>query len=395
MISPSQRMAALSPHFFDALNGRIAALQASGADVIRLDVGSPDMPPAPFIVEALARSAAGPDNHGYQSHQGPPALRQAWAEMYRRVHGVALDPQRQIVPLLGSKEGIFHLMMATVNPGDIVLIPDPGYITYTQGTLFAGGQPYCLPLLAENGYLPDLESIPADVLARARVLWLNYPNNPTAAVAPLEFFAQAVDFAFRHNVLLCHDAAYTQISLEGDPLPSLLEVPGAGEVAVEVNTLSKSHNMAGWRVGAAVGSPAALEMLHKLKINVDSSHFLPILDAAVQAMTGDQSWLAMRNEIYSQRRDRVIAGLRAAGLEPEVPRASLYVWCPIPPGWTSAGFAKAMLEEAHVSLTPGTTFGAHGEGYVRISITTPDERIDEAMQRLSAVKLPRPAEAGR
>lgn len=360
-------------------------MQAAGKDVIRLDIGSPDLPPAPEILAALSRSAASKNSHGYQPHLGPRALREAWAGMYAHLHQVELDPDTEIVPLMGSKEGIFNLVMACLDPGDIVLIPDPSYITYTRATQFAGGNPYYLPLEEERGFLPDLPAVSTEILEHASMLWLNYPNNPTAATATREFFDQAVAFAREHDLLVCHDAAYTQVTFDGYRAPSILEAPEAKAVAVEFNTLSKSHNMAGWRVGAALGNIQALQSLHRLKTNLDSGHFLPVMEAATAALTGDQSWLIERNLIYQKRRDAVIRALHAMGLHTQVPKASLYIWCPVPPGWTSAEFATVLLEEAAISLTPGTVFGKGGEGYVRISLTAPVERLEEAMQRLKKV----------
>ena len=271
------------------------------------------------------------------------------------------------------------------SPGDLVLIPDPGYITYTSGTLLAGGTSYSLPILRERGYLPDLAAIPPKVLSQARLLWLNYPNNPTAATAPLEFFAAAVEFARQHGLLVCHDAAYSQVTFEGYRAPSILEVPGAKQVAVEFNSLSKSHNMAGWRVGAAVGNVQALKALYAYKTNADSGHFLPIQQAAIAAMTGDQGWLAVRNEVYRQRRDCVLSTLRAMGLDATIPKASLYVWSPVPVGFTSAQFVSHLLETTGISLTPGTVFGQGGEGFVRIALSSPTEQINAAMQRIRAI----------
>ena len=385
LIKPaSTRVGRLSDQFFAALNSKIGDLKSSGCDVIRLDVGSPDLPPAPFIIDALAGSAAGVHNHGYQPHGGTRPLREAWAEFYRREYGVLLDPDVEIVPLLGSKEGIFHLTLACVNPEDVVLIPDPGYLTYLQGTLFAGGSPYMLPLSQEKGFLPDLDAIPEDVAAKAKLLWLNYPNNPTSAVANEFFFKDAVAFAQKFGVLLCHDAAYTHVTFDGYRAASLLETPGAKEVAVEFNTLSKIYNMAGWRVGAAVGFPPALRSLYILKTHADSSHFFPIWEAAIAAMTGDQSWLGARNETYRERRDLVLNGLEDLGLRAERPKATLYVWSRVPEGWRSLDFTNALLERTGVSITPGTVFGESGEGYMRIAFTTPQERIREAMQRVAA-----------
>jgi LL-diaminopimelate aminotransferase len=386
-IFPAQRIERLPVNFFTSLGAKITGIQAAGGDVIRLDVGSPDLPPAPQIIEALAKSASAPDRHGYQPHKGSLALRAAWAEMYRRVYAVELDPETEIVPLLGSKEGVFHMMLAWVNPGDIVLIPDPGYITYTSGTTFAGGEPYYLPLRPERDFLPDLKSIPEDIASRAKVLWLNYPNNPTAAVALSGFFEEVTAFAHEYQLLVCHDAAYTQVTFDGYRAPSILSIRGAKEVAVEFNTLSKSHNMAGWRVGAAVGNSRALSALYSLKTNADSSHFLPILEAATLAMTGDQAWLIERNEAYRQRRDVALGALQEIGLHAAKPCASLYVWAPVPSGWSSLDFAAALLDEAHVSLTPGTVFGAGGEGYVRIALTAPTHRVAEAMDRITRSRI--------
>lgn len=384
MKMPAARMAHLSPHFFAALNARLQALQAEGKDIIRLDEGAPDLPPAPHILEALYRSAARPDAHSYQPHRGPYALREAWAGLYRREYGVELSPEDEIIPLLGSKEGIFHLSLAFVEPGDVVLVPDPGYITYTRGALISGGQVFTMRLLPERNGLPDLEAIPTEVLQRAKIMWLNYPNNPTAAVANLEFFSRAVELAHQYGFLLCHDGAYMQVAFDGERPPSLLQAPGAKDVAVEFNTLSKSYNMAGWRTGALLGNAQVVRTLYTLKTNADSSHFLPIFEASIAALNGDQSWLIERNEIYRQRRDVVIEALQRLGLSVRTPRASLYVWSPIPPGWKCVDFASAALEQAGVSLTPGTVFGAGGEGYVRISITAPLERVRQAMQRLEA-----------
>ncbi len=384
MFPLAQRMDLFTEHFFAELTARLAAMQSQGHDVIRLDEGSPDLPPAPHIIEALAIAARRPDVHSYQPQRGFAALRQAWAEMYQRVYRVTVDPEREVLPLLGSKEGIFHLPLALINPGDVVLAPDPGYITYTRGASLAGGELYFLPLLPERGFLPDLKAVPPDIVHRAKLLWLNYPNNPTAAVASLDFFAEAVDFARRHRLLMCHDAAYAQVTYDGYRAPSPLEVPGAKEVCVEFNTLSKSHNMAGWRVAALIGNPAVIKAVYTLKTNVDSGHFRPVMEAAVAAMMGDQAWLQGRNEIYRQRRDIVLRTLDSLGWQAGVTKASLYVWFAIPAGQTSAEFTDRILDQARVSLTPGSVFGSHGEGYIRLSLTAPTERVREGMQRLEA-----------
>lgn len=375
----------LTPNFLATLHARTTELTGQGADVIRLDIGSPDLPPAPHIVAALSQAAQNPRIHGYQSHRGTAELREAWASLYARLHRIKISPQ-DVLPLLGSKEGVFHLSLALLDPGDVVLVPDPGYQTYTQGARFAGAEPVAVPLLPENNYLPNLSAIPFDIARRAKILWLNYPNNPTAAVASLEFFAQAVEFCRRYQILLCHDAAYTQVTFDGYRAPSVLEIAGALETAIEFNTLSKSHNMAGWRLGVALGQPEALAALLKLKTHADSGHFFPVMQAAVAALDGDQSWLDARNATYAQRRDIVLAALREMGLAPRAPQASLYVWCPLPTGCdSSSDFVLTLLEQAHVSLAPGSIFGPRGESFVRISLVQPVERIREAMARIAKV----------
>ena len=381
----AQRLAPLGDHFFATLNHRIAVIKAAGGDVIRLDAGSPDLPPAAHIIEVLARSAECPENHAYQPYNGTSELRQAWAGMYSRLYDINLDTELEILPLLGSKEGLFNLTQALVDPGAVVLVPDPAYLTYAQAALFAGGIPYYMPLLSQNDYLPDLKAIPVEVAQHARLLWLNYPNNPTAATANRDFFAYAVEFARQHDLLLCHDAAYAQVTFEDYHPPSLLEIPGAMEVGVEFNTLSKSHNMAGWRSGVAVGNRQALAALNKVKVHADSGHFRPILDASAAALTGNQDWLVGRNEIYRQRREVVLARLGEMGLQARTPRATLYVWFAAPPSWSSVAFAELLLEKACLSLVPGSIFGEHGEGYLRLSFTAPLERLEEAMQRMAGV----------
>jgi LL-diaminopimelate aminotransferase len=373
----------LETNFFATLNNRVAELTASGVDVIRLDIGSPDLPPAPHIIETLIEFAQNPNCHGYQSHRGTPALRDAWAKLYERGHNLILDPQ-WIVPLLGSKEGVFHLSLAILNPGDIVLVPDPGYQTYAQGAYFAGAQPIRFSLLPGNDYLPDFSSLPAGIAREAKILWLNYPNNPTGAIAPLDFFSQAVEFCRQYDILLCHDAAYTMVTFDDYYAPSVLEVPGAAEIALEFNTLSKTYNMAGWRLGAAVGNPEALDALLRLKTHADSGHFRPVIEAAIAAMLGDQSWLVERNTVYRQRRDVVIAALRGMGLAPQEPQASLYVWCPLPGGWDSTSLVLKLLDQANISLAPGSFFGPSGNDYLRISLTQPLQRIRDGMERMAA-----------
>lgn len=382
----SARLDRFRPYFFAGLGGRMEKLRREGRSVIRLDVGSPDLPPPPFVVDALTASAARPGNHGYQGHFASPELRAAWAEAYARRHGVTLDPDAEVVPVLGSKEGIFHFSAAVLNPGEIALFPDPGYGTYAAGAAAAGAEPVSYLLDPRRDYRPDWESIPAAKLDRAKLLWLNYPHNPTGAVALPETFAEAAAFARRHGLLLVHDAAYSQVVFDGYRAPSILEIPGAIEIAVEFNSLSKSHNMAGWRTGAAVGNREALAALKAVKIQSDSGHFRPILDAAAAALNGDQSFIPERNAVYQRRRDLLADGLNAMGLPAARPRAGLYVWAGIPDGRPSAEWAGDLLDRTGVSVAPGSAFGGGGEGFVRISLTAGDEEIREALRRIEAFR---------
>jgi LL-diaminopimelate aminotransferase len=383
----ADRVEKLPAYVFARLEERVRELKKQGRDIIRLDIGSPDLPPPDFIVEAMYRSAQDPSHHGYGGYFGIPELRQAVAIYYERRFGVKLDPSREVTPLIGSKEGIANVALAFVDPGDVVLVPDPGYPTYSLGTMLAGGVPYLFPLLAEKDFLPDLDSIPVEVARSAKVLWLNYPNNPTSATAPLEFFERVVAFARRYDLLVCHDNPYCDLTFDGYAAPSFLQVPGAKEVCLEFNSLSKTYNMAGWRVGMAVGSAVAAEALARTKTNIDSGIFRPVQDAAVLALTGDQAWLQDRNEIYRDRRDLILEALAEAGIRADKPVAAMYVWSQVPPGLTSAGFAGRLLEEAGISITPGTAFGSHGEGYVRISLGAGTDRIREAMNRLKTVSF--------
>jgi LL-diaminopimelate aminotransferase len=378
----ADRVGNLPPYVFAKLGQRLRQLAAEGNDIIRLDIGSPDLPPPSVILETTYRSMQDPSHHGYGGYYGIPELRQAVATYYASRFCVKLDPEKEVTPLIGSKEGIANVALAFVDPGQTVLVPDPGYPTYGMGTLLAGGVPVTVPLLPERGFLPDLEAIPVDVARSAKILWLNYPNNPTGAVAPLEFFEQVVDFALRHDLLVCHDNPYCDITFDGYSAPSFLQVPRAMEVGLEFNSLSKTYNMAGWRVGMAVGNATAVEALARTKTNIDSGIFRPIQDAAIMALTGDQSWLEERNEIYRERRDLILDTLSQVGIQAHKPVASLYIWAQVPKGYSSVDFTTRLLEEAGISIAPGTAFGAHGEGHVRISLGMSTERVREAMERL-------------
>ena len=313
-------------------------------------------------------------------------MRRAIADYYLRRFDVQLDVKTEVLPLIGSKEGIFNLALTYIDPGDVVLIPDPGYPAYTGGALLAGGEMCRVPLDEKRGWLPDLHAIPQASLKRAKLLWLNYPNNPTTATASIEFFEKAVAFARRNDILLAHDNPYCDVCFDGYVAPSLLQVPGAKDVAVEFNSLSKSYNMGGWRVGMVVGNAEAIEALSRLKTNIDSGLFRAVQDAAVKALTGDQEWLSERNDVYARRRDIVLKALPAAGMSADTPKSTIYVWAKIPSGYTiangSADFCNRLLDKAGVSITPGSAFGQQGEGYVRISLGQKTERIAEAMERL-------------
>jgi LL-diaminopimelate aminotransferase len=378
----SSRLSNIPPYPFARWSRRVETARQQGLNVIRLDIGNPDLAPPGEAIEALCRSARQADHHGYPGYRGLPALREAITEYYGRRFSVALDSKTEVMPLIGSKEGIVNMALACLDPGDLALVPDPGYAPYTMGTSLAGAGVCTFPLLAERGFLPDLQAIPVDAANKAALMWLNYPNNPTGATADLEFLTRAVDFARQHDLLLCHDAPYCDVTYYGYIAPSILQVPGASEVAVEFNSLSKTCNMAGWRVGMAVGNRDALAALAQIKSNVDSGIFRPLQEAAIQALATGPAWLASRNQIYQERMDILLEGLKAIGMRASRPRATLYVWAQVPSGKTSEEFARALLEKTGVAIAPGTFFGPAGEGYVRISVTAPTTQVREAMERL-------------
>lgn len=382
-IKPAQRIAQVKPYFFADLDKTIASLKKSGMDVIRLDIGSPDLPPADFIITALNEAAKLPDMHGYGQSGGSASLRKAFSLYYKNRFNLDLDPDKEILGLIGSKEGLFNLSQVLLDPGDLALIPDPYYPVYKVGARIAMGETYPMPLLAENGFLPDFEKIPEEIADRAKLMWLNYPNNPTGAIAPYSFFEEVVDFAHEHNIVIAHDAPYVDVCFDNYNPPSFLEVPGAIEVGVEFNSLSKTYNMAGWRVGVAAGNPEIIRLLRTYKSQLDSSHFKPIMVAAEAALLGDQSWLRERNLVYQHRRDIIVETLLKLGFRLEIPKASIYVWAHIPEKWQdSIEFCRLLLDEAGVSITPGVVYGNSGEGFIRISLVTPEERLSEAMVRL-------------
>ena len=379
----AQRVQQLPPYLFARISALIAEKRAAGVDVISLGIGDPDLPTPPHLIEVLKQASEVPANHRYPESDGLPELRQAIARWYQTRHGVELDPDREVVPLIGSKEGIAHFPLCLINPGDVSLITDPGYPVYEVATMFAGGETVKLPLSEEDGWLPRLDEIPADVAARAKILWLNYPNNPTGAVADLAFFQHAVTWAKAHNVAIAHDLAYADVAYDGYAPPSILEAEGARDVAIEFNSLSKAFNMTGWRVGMAVGNAELINALTRVKTNMDSGIPQAIQQMAITALDDPRDAITSHNEIYTRRRDRAIEVLRALGLRVEPPKASLYIWARLPEGErSSADFATRLIDQTGVVVTPGMSYGAAGEGYIRISLTTPDDRLNEALDRL-------------
>jgi LL-diaminopimelate aminotransferase len=376
----SNRVGSLPPYMFAELDRKLGEKRAAGIDVISLGIGDPDTPTPRHIVEALQEAAEDPATHRYPSYYGTPALREAIAGWIRERFGVELDPDTEVQPLIGSKEGIAHLPVAVLDPGDEVLVPDPGYPVFGIGTLLAGGVPVSLPLTVERRFLPDLPSAP--VSGATRLLWLNYPSNPTAAVAEASFFEEAVAFAREHDVLIAHDVAYSELTFDGFTAPSVLQVPGAKDVAVEFGSLSKTYNMTGWRVGWVAGNSDVVRALATVKTNIDSGIFNAIQRAAIVALTGPQDMVEEIRAVYQKRRDLVVSTLNSLGWDLEPPRGSIYVWLPTKDGMSSAEFCELLLERARVVVSPGSGYGAGGEGYARISLTVPDDRLAEAMARI-------------
>lgn len=380
----AERIRLLPRYLFAEIDKKVKAAQEKGIDVIKLGIGDPDSPTPDYIVKRMQEEVAKPANHTYPPDEGVKEFKEAVAEYYLRRHGVELDPEKEVVPLIGSKEGIAHISFCFTDPGDVNLVPDPGYPVYGIGTLFAGGTPHLMPLLKKNNFFPDLQSVPVEAARRAKLLFLNYPNNPTGAVATKEFFAEVVAFARQYNLIVCHDAAYSEIAFDGYRPLSFLEVPGGKEVAIEFGSLSKTFNMTGWRIGYAVGNSMAVEALYRFKTNVDSGLFKAVQYAGVEAFTNPQRepFLKELRELYRRRRDIVVDALRKAGWELEAPKATFYIWAPVPEGYTSEQFVTYLLEKTGVVVTPGRGFGKYGEGYFRIALTVNEERLHEAMERI-------------
>ncbi len=380
----ARRIEKLPPYLFVTISKKIAEKQAQGEDVITLAVGDPDIPTPRHVIERLCQAAQDPQNHRYPESEGLPQFRNAIAQWYEKRFGVTLEPDREILPLIGAKEGIGHIALCFIDPGDIALVPDPAYPVYSIGTMFAGGSSYYMPLTEDNDFLPDLDRIPAEIARRAKILWINYPNNPTAAVADHEFFERVVAFARKYDIAVCHDAPYTEVAFDGYRPVSFLEASGAMETGVEFHSLSKSYNMTGWRVGMVVGNAGIIDALRRVKSNLDSGIPQAIQQAAIEALTGPQDCVTEHNTIYKRRRDRVLQTLNQIGLKARPPSASLYIWARVPAGYTSLEFATSLLEDAGVVVTPGIGYGKYGEGYIRLSLTVPDQRLEEALARLRA-----------
>jgi LL-diaminopimelate aminotransferase len=380
-MKPSSRSERLPPYLFAELERKVREKKAAGVDVISLGIGDPDTPTPALVVDALVRAAADPATHRYPSNRGRPELREAFARFYERRFGVALDPESEIIPALGAKECVFNMNLAFLDAGDVALAADPGYPVYTGGPLLADGRPVLMPLVPGLGFAPDLDAIAAEDAARARLLYLNYPNNPTGAVLPDGLFERVVEFAREHDVLVVHDASYTETTFDGYVAPSFLETPGAKDVGVEIFSLSKGWNMTGWRAAAIVGNEDAVTAYWRVKTNIDSGMFEPVQLAAAAAL--DAGPPEEMKAIYERRRDLVCDALREIAVDVTPPKGTIYVWAPVPAGHTSASYCELVLEESGVVLSPGGAYGPNGEGFFRISLTVPDERLSEAVERLT------------
>ena len=386
----SDRLGKLAPYPFVEISRIIAEKKAAGVDIVTFGIGDPDIPTPQPIIDKLMEASQDPPNHRYPETDGLPEVRRAIAHWYEQRFGVQLDPDKEVLPLIGAKEGIGHAAFCFLDPGDIALIPDPAYPVYGVGTMFAGAESHIMPLYERNGWLPELDAIPGPVADAAKLMWLNYPNNPTSAVATHEDLAAAVAYCREKDIALLHDAAYSEIGYEGYRATSCMQVDGAKDVSLEFHSLSKTYNMTGWRIGMAVGNAEMIRALFQIKANLDSGIPQAIQQMAIEALTGPQDCVDSNVEIYQRRRDRVIKALTTLGLTVDVPRASLYIWARVPEGFTSAELAARLLEETDIVVTPGSSYGQYGEGYIRLSLTTPDEQVEKGCQRLEGWKIPAP-----
>ena len=379
----AERVESLPPYLFVEISRKIAERKARGEDIVSFGIGDPDIPTPPHIIERLCREAHVSANHRYPESEGLPELRKTIAAWYLRRFGVTLDPETEVAPLIGSKEGIAHIALCLLNPGDVALVTDPGYPVYAIGTNLVGGAPYYLPISPENNFLPELDNIPVNILEKARILWLNYPNNPTGAVADLKFFNKAVEFAKKHNICICHDGPYSEVAFDGYTPVSFLQAEGAKDVGIEFHSLSKTYNMTGWRIGMAVGNATVINALKTVKSNIDSGIPQAIQYASIEAFNGPQDCIKEHNAIYQQRRDLIVDTLNKMGLVAIPPKASLYVWAKVPHGYSSVEFATDLLDKVGVVVIPGIGYGRNGEGYVRLSLTIADASLLKGLSRMA------------
>ena len=379
----SRRVENLPPYLFVEISRKIAERKARGEDVVSFGIGDPDIPTPSHIIERLCKEARVPANQRYPESEGLPELRKTIASWYQKRFSVSLDPEKEVAPLIGSKEGIAHIALCLLNPGDTALITDPGYPVYSIGTNLAGGRPYYLPISPGNNFLPELDRIPENILEKTKVLWLNYPNNPTGAVADIQFFNKAVEFAKKHDICICHDGPYSEVSFDDYTPVSFLQAEGAREVGIEFHSFSKTYNMTGWRIGMAVGNSTVINALKTMKSNLDSGIPQAIQYAAIEALTGPQNCIKEHNAIYQRRRDLIVDTLNKMGLEAKPPKASLYIWAKVPKGYNSVEFANDLLDKVGVVVTPGIGYGRNGEGYVRLSVTIPDASLLKGLSRMA------------
>ena len=390
----ASRLDQVPPYLFVEISRKIAEKKAQGVEVISFGIGDPDIPTPDHVIERLRETALDPPNHRYPETDGLPEFRRAAADWYQRRFGISVDADKEVLPLIGAKEGIGHAALCFLDPGDVALVPDPGYPVYSVGTWFAGGECHWLPLLQENGWLPDLDAIPDEVAQKAKVLWLNYPNNPTGAITDIGYFERVVEYAIAHEIAVMHDASYTEVAYDGYKPISFLQVPGAMEVGLEFHSLSKSYNMTGWRVGMAVGNADMIAALMVVKSNLDSGIPQAVQHMGIEALKSPLEAMDGRNAVYQGRRDRVVKVLRDIGLYVDPPKASLYVWARVPEGYTSAEFTSLLLEERDLVVTPGTGYGRYGEGYIRLSLTIAEEDLVRGLDRLATWEIPPPSSSG-
>jgi LL-diaminopimelate aminotransferase len=387
MFKQAERISQLPPYLFKEIDEKKRLMMGKGVDIIDLGIGDPDLPTPPHIIDAMAGAVKDPANHRYPSYSGMEEFRYEIAEWYLRRFSVNLDPDSEVIALIGAKEGIAHISLAFIDPGDVALTPTPAYPVYHTGTLFAGGKPYFLPLHENNGFQPDLTAIPQEVADKAKMIWINYPNNPTAAVADKDFFESIVAFARSYGIMVCHDLTYSEIAFDGYKPMSLLEVEGAKEIGIEFHSLSKTFNMTGWRVAFAVGNKEAIQGLGVIKSNLDSGVFQAIQIASIEALKSHREGISEMGKIYERRRDIMVRGLQDSGFKVNLPKATFYLWVPVPHPYTSIDLAARLLDEAGVVVTPGNGFGSAGEGYIRIALTQDEKRLSEAVERVLRVGL--------